>query len=107
MSDFRLEVLKAHELIRLTNRASKFKSSLLAKNTEVENKSVILEDKTGELEATNEAITVSVAHIFVANDYVVLRRHIVGQIVIHDQAQQSIQQRWIHLLVNLVHFGLE
>ena len=47
------------------------------------------------------------AHVFIGHHYIILSRHVVGQIVIHDQSQQSIQQGWIYLLIDLVHLCLQ
>ena len=85
--DFSLDVLVIHELIWLTDRPGKLERTLLSKNTQVQDKTIVLEYKACELEAPDETIRVRVAHVLVRNDHVVLGRHVVGQIVIHDQPQ--------------------
>ena len=86
MSDFRLQVRVAHELVRLADLSSQLECSLLTEDAQIEDEAIILEDEAGELEAADEAIAVRVTHVFVAHDNVVLGGHVVSQVVIHDQA---------------------
>mmetsp|Transcript_14739 Transcript_14739/g.38930 ORF Transcript_14739/g.38930 Transcript_14739/m.38930 type:complete len:664 (+) Transcript_14739:435-2426(+) len=46
-------------------------------------------------------------HVFVIDDDVVLRSHVVRDVVIHDQPQQAVQQRQVNLLRNVFELGLE
>ena len=46
------------------------------------------------------------AHVLVGDHHVVLRCHVVRQVVIHDQAEKPVQQCWVHFLVDFVHLGL-
>jgi len=71
--------------------AGEFESALLAEDAKVEHKTVILEDEAGELEAANEPIRVRMAHVLVAHHYVVLCRHVIGEIVIHDESEEAIE----------------
>ena len=45
-------------------------------------------------------------HVFVGHNYIVLGSHVISQIVIHNESQQAIQKRRIHLLVHFVHLSL-
>lgn len=47
------------------------------------------------------------AHVLVRNDHVILGRHVIRQVVVNDAAQQPIEQRQVHLLVDLVKLGLD
>ena len=47
-------------------------------------------------------VGISVVHVLVGNHHVVFGSHVVGQIVVHNQPQQSVQQSQVHLLENLV-----
>jgi len=106
MAHFSLCVLKTHELVWLLDLTSQLESPLLAKHAQIEHQSIVLEDKAGELEAANETIRVRVTHVFVGHNYIVLSGHVIGQIVIHDESQQAIQKRGIHLLIHFVHLSL-
>ena len=65
MSHLSLYILEAHEFIWLSHRTSKLEGALLAENAKIKNQSVVLEDETCELEATNETIRVRVTHVFI------------------------------------------
>lgn len=65
MPNLSFNILEAHEFIRLGHRASKLEGALLAENAKIKNQSVVLEDETCELEATNETIRVRVTHVFI------------------------------------------
>lgn len=41
-------------------------------------------------------------HVFVAYHNIVLRSHVVGQVVVYDQPQQSIKQGQVHLFVDFI-----
>ena len=47
-----------------------------------------LDDEAAELQAADEAVVVGVHHVLVRDGDVVLRRHVVRQVVVHDEAQQ-------------------
>ena len=40
-------------------------------------------------------------HVLVVDDDVVLGRHVVGDVVVEDEAEQPVEQREVHLLVHL------
>ena len=45
-------------------------------------------------------------HVLVRDDYIVFCCHIVCQVVIHDQSEQSVQQCRVNLLIHFVHLRL-
>ena len=45
-------------------------------------------------------------HVLVVDGHVVFRRNVVGDVVIDDEAKQLIEQREIHLLVDLLELRL-
>ncbi len=53
------------EVVRHLRRASHFTCSLQTEDEEVEYQAIVLEYESGELEASNHAISVSVRHILV------------------------------------------
>ena len=46
-------------------------------------------------------------HVLVVDDHVVLGRHVIGNVVIDDETQQTIEQRQIDLFVQLLETRLE
>lgn len=66
-----------------------------------EHESVVLEDKGRELEAADHAKGVDVRHVLVGEDRVVLGGDVVGQVVVEDEPQEPIEQRQVHLFVDL------
>jgi len=46
-----------------------------------------------ELQPPNEAVAVGVAHILVRDDHVVLGGHVIRNVMVHDEAQQSLKAR--------------
>ncbi len=54
-------------------------------------------DKGRQLEATDEPIVVAVAHVLVGDRNVILGRDVVGQVVVHDEAEETIEEGQVHL----------
>ena len=75
---FSFHVLETHKLIRLIYWTCKLKSPLLSKHTQVKHQSIVLEHKARELEASNKAVRISVTHVLVRYNNVVLCRHVVS-----------------------------
>mmetsp|Transcript_18309 Transcript_18309/g.41881 ORF Transcript_18309/g.41881 Transcript_18309/m.41881 type:complete len:429 (+) Transcript_18309:3998-5284(+) len=73
---------------------------------EVEDQAVILEDERGEMEAADEPVGVGVHHVFEGDADIVLGRHVVGDVVVDDEAEKSIEQGEVDLFVDLFEFGL-
>ena len=61
----------------------------------------------GELQAADDAVRVGVHHVLEGDDDVVLRRHVVGDVVVDDEAQQTVEQCKVDLLVDLLELSLE
>lgn len=66
-----------------------------------------MEDERGELHALNDTVEVGVVHVFEADHHVVFGRHVVRDVVIYNQSQQTIQEQQIDLLIYLIQLGLE
>lgn len=71
-----------------------------------EHETVVLEDESRELKTSDHSERVDVRHILVGEDGVVLRGDVVGQVVVEDESKQPVEERKIHLLVNLGEDGL-
>lgn len=53
----------------------------------------------------NDPITVSVIHVFKVDNNVVLRCHVISDIMINYQSKQSVQKSQVDLLVHLLESG--
>mmetsp|Transcript_30637 Transcript_30637/g.99608 ORF Transcript_30637/g.99608 Transcript_30637/m.99608 type:complete len:435 (-) Transcript_30637:2259-3563(-) len=95
------------ELVRALRRPRNLRGAREPEHEEVEHEAVVLDDEAGELEAGDEAVRVCVAHILVRNDNVVLRRHVIRDVVVDDEAQQTVEHRQVHLLLELFKLGLQ
>lgn len=60
-----------------------------------------------ELEPVNDAVAVGVVHIFEVDDDVILGGHVVRDVVIDDETQESIEEGQIDFLVDLFEARLE
>lgn len=50
----------------------------------------------------DDAVAVSMIHVFEVDHDVVLRSHVICDVVIHDQSQQTIQESQVDFLVHLL-----
>lgn len=98
----KLDGLVDHELIFLEGRACDLVGSVEAHDENVDDHSVELEDEGGELQAHQKPIVVGVVHVFEVDHHVVLRGHVVCDVVVNDQSKQPVQQGQINFLVYLV-----
>lgn len=87
VSSLSLYILEAHELIRSRGRSSQLSGSLKAKDYDVKDEAVVLSDKACELKTSDKSIGVGVRHVLEGDYHVVLRSHVVSQIVIDNQSQ--------------------
>ena len=102
MGDFSGHVLEIKEIVGHLRRSGHFRGALQTQHQQIQHQTRVLSDERGELKAADDAVRVGVVHIFVVDDDVVLGRHVIGDVVIDDQPQQSIQQRQINLFVQLL-----
>ena len=66
-----------------------------------------MDEEGGELEAADEAVGVCVVHVLVVDDDVVLGGHVVGDVVVDDEAEQAVEEGEVHFFVELLELGLE
>ena len=83
--------------------SGKFQSSLKSyaneaylktQNKQVQHKAVVLHNKGGELQTAYDPVRVGVVHVLVVDDDVVLGCHVISDVVVHDQTQQSEEKLW-------------
>ena len=72
-----------------------------AEDEQVEHQAVVLHHEGGELQPAHDAVRVGVVHVLEGDVDVVLGRHVVGDVVVEDEAEQAVEQREVHLLVHL------
>jgi len=101
-----LDVVVGQKVVRQIWRSSHLGSSLQSKNQDVQDETIVLDDEGRELETSNQSIRVDVVHVLVVEHDVVLGRHVVSNVMIDDESQQSIEKSEIHLLVDLLELGL-
>lgn len=101
MANFGRCVLESQEVIGHLGRTRHFTSALQAQHKQIQHETVILRDERCKLQTSNDAVAVRVIHVLVVDDDVVLGCHVIGNVVIDDQAQQSIEQCQIDLFVEL------
>jgi hypothetical protein len=71
-------------------RTGHFASLLQAKNEEITDKTVVLEDKGRELKTTNETERIRVRHILVGQHHVILCSDVIRQVVIENEMKETI-----------------
>ena len=102
MGDFRRHVLENQEIVGHLRRSGHFRGALQTQHQQVQHQTEVLGNERGELKASDDAVRVRVVHIFVVDDDVILGRHVIGNVVIDDESQQSIEQGQIDFLVQFL-----
>lgn len=101
MARLRHRVTVLEEVVGQLWRPCHFTCTLQAKDEEIEYEAVVLEDEGGELQASNHAMCIDVGHVLVGQRRVVLACDVVGQIVIQDETEETIEKRQVNLFVDL------
>mmetsp|Transcript_4532 Transcript_4532/g.13244 ORF Transcript_4532/g.13244 Transcript_4532/m.13244 type:complete len:1314 (+) Transcript_4532:2393-6334(+) len=99
-------VREGEEVVGHLGRARELRRAGEAQGEEVEDEPVVLADEGGELEAAHEAVGVGVVHVLEGDGHVVLGRHVVGDVVVHDEPKQAVEQGQVNLLEHLLELGL-
>jgi hypothetical protein len=102
-----LEGFVEHEFVGVLGGAGELAGAVQAENEQVEDQAVELEDEAGELQALDNPVIIGVVHILEINNHIILRRHILGYIMIHNQPQEPTQKQQINLLIHLIQLRLE
>ena len=87
MSSLGLNVFESHEIIGLLRGTCQVGCSGKTQSKQIKDKSVILENKRGELETVQYSVGIRMVHVFVRNYDVVFASHVVGQVMVHYQPQ--------------------
>lgn len=93
MTNFGGCVLESQEIIGHLGRTRHFASSLQAKHKQIQHESIVLRDERCELKTSYDSITVCVIHVLISDDNVILCCHVIGDVVIDNQPQETIQKR--------------
>ena len=101
MPDLRRAVSELEKVIRALRRTRNLAGTLQTEQQEVDDQTVILKDEGRELQTSNHAIAVGVVHVLVVELHVVLGGDVIGEVVVHDQAKEPVQERQVNLLVHL------
>mmetsp|Transcript_100146 Transcript_100146/g.251032 ORF Transcript_100146/g.251032 Transcript_100146/m.251032 type:complete len:367 (+) Transcript_100146:3702-4802(+) len=107
MSQLRIDILESQEFVRKLRRPRHLRGPSEAKLQEVQYKAIILEHKRTKLQTLDEAIRVCVVHVLVIDHDVVLGGHVVGNIVVHNQPQQAVEQGQVDLLGHILELRLK
>lgn len=86
--------------IRLLGGTSQFGRPLKTKDQEIEHETVVLEHEGRELQTSDKTVTIDVRHVLEREGRVVFGRDVVGQVVVEDQSEQSVQEGQVDLLVH-------
>ena len=98
----RLRVVEGQILVRQCRRTCQLRRARHAQQQQIQNQPVVLEDEAGELQAGNQPVVIDVLHVLEGDLHVALLRHVIRQVRVHDQPQQTRQQRRVDLLEHLV-----
>jgi len=81
--------LESQEVVGHLRRAGHFGRPVETEDEKVHDETEVLNDEGGKLEAANDAVRVGVVHVLIVNDYVILGRHVIGDVVVDDKTEQS------------------
>ena len=90
MLNFQLNTLINHELIFIEWRPCHLISSIEPHDQQINDQPIKLEDKRCKLQPHDHTKEVCMIHIFEIDNHIVLGCHIVCNVVIHNQPQQSV-----------------
>ena len=90
MFGLKLDGLVDHELVLVKGRTSNLVGSIEANNEKINDESIELEDKRSELKSHQQSIIVGMIHILKTDYHIVFSRHVVSNVMVNYQSQQSI-----------------
>ena len=97
MAHLGADVAVGEEVVGDGGRACDLGGAREAEDEQVEHQPVELHHEGGELQAADDAVRVGVVHVLEGDVDVVLGRHVVGDVVVEDQAQQAVEERQVDL----------
>ena len=102
MGDLGVHVLEGEEVVGHLGWTSHLAGPVEAEDQEVHHEAIVLHYERGKLKSPDNSIGVGVIHVLVVDHHVVLGSHVVGDVVVHDQPQQPVEQCQVNLLVQLL-----
>ena len=99
--------MEDEEIAGHLRRAGHFRRTWNTQDEQIEDEAKVLSHEGSELQTADDSVRVGVVHVLVVDDHVVLGRHVIGNVVIDDETQQTIEQRQIDLFVQLLETRLE
>jgi len=81
-----------HKLVLIERRSSDFIGPVEPQNQNIDDEPVELENEGSELQSHQQPIEVGMVHIFEIDHHIVLGCHVVSDIVVDDQSQQSVEK---------------
>ncbi|KAI3486863.1 hypothetical protein L1887_49501 [Cichorium endivia] len=94
-------IAELEEAVGHVGRTCHLVGALQAEDEQIKHETVVLEYERAELQAADQAVRVDVRHVLEHDGNVVLGGDVVGQIVVHDESQQAIEQREVDLFKHL------
>lgn len=85
--------LEAEPLIGNIGRPSQLTGPCQTQHQQVQDQAIVLHYKAAELQAPDDTIAVRVQHILVGNGHIVLSRHVVSQVMVHNQPKQPVDSK--------------
>jgi len=101
-----VDVLEREEVVGHLWRPGHLGGAVQTEDQEVVHEAEVLHHERGELESADYSVGVGVVHVLVVDHHVVLGRHVVGNVVVDDEAKQSVEKRQVNLLVELLESAL-
>mmetsp|Transcript_38034 Transcript_38034/g.88956 ORF Transcript_38034/g.88956 Transcript_38034/m.88956 type:complete len:243 (-) Transcript_38034:2942-3670(-) len=107
VAHFCLDIGECQELVWKLGWPGNFGCTRQTQQEQVQDQAVVLEHEGSKLQPLDQAVGVGVVHVLVVDGDVVLRSHVVRNVVVDDEPKQSVQQRQIHLLRHVLELGLQ
>ena len=107
VSLLRRHVAKRKELVGHRGWPGDLGGAREPEDKEVEHQSVVLHDEGRELQPAQQPVRVGVVHVLEGDVDIVLGGHVVGEVVVDDEAQQPIEECQVDLLVHLGELSLD
>ena len=84
--------MEDEEIAGHLRRAGHFRRTWNTQDEQIEDEAKVLSHEGSELQTADDSVRVGVVHVLVVDDHVVLGRHVIGDVVIDDETQKTIEQ---------------
>ncbi len=85
-----VHILKLQKIVRKLWWPGHLRCSVQAQYQQVQDQPIILHNKRGKLQAPYNTIRIRVVHVLVIDDDIILGAHVVGDVMVHNESQQTI-----------------